>query len=263
MSRIWMLPALVLLLAAPALGHELKVLVSQPSVPEQPARTTVYLSWGHRLPVDDLVAAESIARYELITPANKTLALPVEGESLQARSVDLEQAGVYRAIATLKPAVYTFVIDEDGIRQLRRGPKTNIGGETIDKSFHSRQTGVALIVVGKPSAEPVTALGLAAEILPLDPPAKWAKDSLLRFRVLVEGEPAAGVTLEGQTLGADPDAKATISVETDTQGVASVRLNQTGMWVLKARAELPSAEKVRTQYDLESYTTTLSLGILP
>jgi hypothetical protein len=63
--------ASVVFVFASALGsqaHEIKALASQLVVEKPGAKTTIYLSWGHRLPVDDLIDAATLERYDLLTP---------------------------------------------------------------------------------------------------------------------------------------------------------------------------------------------------
>ncbi|HEY8503303.1 MAG TPA: DUF4198 domain-containing protein, partial [Gemmataceae bacterium] len=179
-QRVGLILGVALAVAPAGRGHELKVLASRPAAAVGD-RVTVYLSWGHALPVDDLVDGQTLQRYELLAPDGSTVKLPVQERSLQANPVVLEKAGVYRAVASRRPTVLTYVIGADGERQMRRGPKSGVKGEAVDHALRSRQFATAVVLAGQPGEEPVKAAGLPLEILPLDPPAAWRAGAELRF----------------------------------------------------------------------------------
>src|SRR5690606_17628734 len=96
-----------------ASAHEIKVLASR-LVTEPGSRDTVYLSWGHILPVDIPVDAEAIKDYRLHTPSGSVSYLAAEGHSLHANEVHVEEEGLYTAEVTRHPSIYTVVVDEHG-----------------------------------------------------------------------------------------------------------------------------------------------------
>ena len=59
-------------------AHDMKVFASQLAVPKAGDRTTVYLSWGHALPVDDLTDSKALERYDWLSPAGTVTALKVQ-----------------------------------------------------------------------------------------------------------------------------------------------------------------------------------------
>jgi uncharacterized GH25 family protein len=252
-----------LLAAAAAQAHELKVLASRLEAPEPGGKATVYLSWGHRLPVDELVDAAGLERYDLVAPDGTAAPLKKDGLSLQANAVSLQSTGVYQAVVCRRPSVFTYVIDAEGQRQMRRGPKTAVTEGKIDTAQRSRQCGKALIVVGRPGTEPVKPLGLPVEVVPLDPPSAWRERAALRFQVLLEGKPAGGAEVSARDIGFKPDDAWGAAVKADAKGEATVRVARAGTWVIKVSVKRPAAEAVRAQYDTESATATLALEVRP
>jgi uncharacterized GH25 family protein len=239
------------------------VLASNQAVAEAGGKTTVYLSWGHRLPVDDLVDTATLERYDLVSPAGQSAALKSSDRSMQANVVELKDAGVYQVAVSRKPSLITYVLDGEGKPQMKRGPKSDHAKDKIDSSMKSLQFAKALIVVGKPSGEPPAPLGQAAEIVPLDGPAKWSSGAALRFRVLIDGKPLPSTEVVARYVGFKPDNAWNYATTSDRKGEFSVKPSQAGTWVLKVRARRPAPAKARDQYDTESYTATLSLDVHP
>ena len=255
--------ALVLGLAAFASAHTIKVFASKQVVEEAGGKTTVYLSWGDRVPVDDLIDASALDRYDLLTPVNTTTALKKEELSLQTNVVELKDPGLYQVLVARKPATYTTIIDEDGKKQVKRGPKTAIKEGKIDSSLRSVQTGKSIILVGRNVTAAPKPAGLPVEIVPLDAPAAWKTGKAVRFQVLLDGKPLAGAEFKARPLGFKPDNAWSYATTTNRQGIATVYPNQVGTWIFNAHSKLPTAGATREQYDFDSYTSTLSLEIEP
>ncbi len=249
--------------AASLSAHELKALASHLLVTKAGEKTTVYLSWGHTLPVDELVDAESVERYELLLPAGKATPLQAAGRSLQTNVVELAEEGVAQVVVGRKPAVLTYVVDAEGNRVLKRGPKSAVTAGKIDYGMRSQQFAKALIVTGPPKGEAVRPVGQALEIVPADGPAQWRAGGELRFLVLLHGKPAASEQVLATYVGHRPDHAWPLAATTDRKGVATVRPDRAGTWVFKAQVRKPADGSVREQYDYEAYTATLALEIRP
>ena len=262
----WRLPAALLLtagLALPAVGHEIKVFASQQATPEPGAKATVYLSWGHRVPVDDLIDAATLDRYDLVAPDGSKTRLKADGTSLQANPVKLDQPGLYRAVVARKPSVHTYVFDADGNRVFKRGPKSGVTDGKIDTGIRSVQCGTALIVSGRSGDDAPAPVGLPVEIVPLDGPAGWAVGADVRFVVLIDGKPAAAAPVVARPIGFKPDDAWSYAVTADAKGEFAVRPDAAGTWVLKVNIQRPGPETLRSEFDQESFTATLTLDIRP
>ena len=257
------LSSLLFLLPSSSSAHEIKALASQLAVEKSGTKTTIYLSWGHRLPIDDLIDGTTLERYDLLTPSGAVAPLKRGDLSLQTNVVELKDAGTYQVLVGRKAGIYTYVLDEDGSRVLKRGPKTAVKEGQIDYALRSQQYAKALIVVGAPSAEPIKAAGLPVELVPLDAPSAWKNGATLRYRVMLHGKPLSAAEVTARYVGFKPDNGWCYATTTNRDGEVCVRPCQGGIWVLKVNSRLLARDAAREQYDFDSYTATLTLEIQP
>lgn len=246
-----------------AQAHDIKVLASRWYLPEGEAKTTIYLSWGHRLPVDDLIDASSLIRYDLVGPKGGTTPLAKADVSLQTNVMVLKEPGVHQAIVDRKSSIYTYVFDSEGTRQLKRGPKSAITEGKIDTASRYQQCAKALIVLGKPSDEAPKAIGQTFEIVPLDGPSKWTKNSAIRFRVLLEGKPVSAAEVTARYVGFRPDDAWGYATTSNRSGEFEIRPNHPGTWVTRVHVQRLTQGKLREEYDFDSFTATLSFEVRP
>jgi len=257
------LSSLCLLIPSNISSHEIKVLASQLAIEKAGAKTTIYLSWGHRLPVDDLIDGTTLERYDLLAPGGTIMALKKSELSLQENVVEVKEIGVYQVLVGRKAGIYTYVFDEENNRLLKRGPKNAIKDGKIDYALRSQQFAKALIVVGPAATELLKPAGLPIEITPLDSPAAWKSGQTLRFKVLLEGKPLSAADVTARYVGFKPDNACCYATTTNRDGEARVRPCQGGTWVLKVYSRHLAREEARQQYDFDSYTATLTLEIQP
>lgn len=265
MTRFLLGSAIAAALALQSAAHEIKVFASQQAAPEPGTKATVFLSWGHRVPVDDLIDAATLDRYDLIAPDGTAAPLKAADTGLQANAVEFKHAGLYRAVVSRKSSVFTYVYDTDGNRVLKRGPKTAVTEGKIDTATRSVMAGTALIVVGKPGDDAPKPVGLPVEVTPLDGPAKWGANADLRFQVLVGGKPVVNPypVVEARYVGFKPDNAWCYATTANKDGVATVRPDRAGTWVVKVNVKRPAPEASRSEFDTESFTATLTLEVRP
>jgi uncharacterized GH25 family protein len=254
---------LILAVAGTANAHEIKAFASRQTLPDGGGKTTVFLSWGHRVPVDELVDAAPIERYDLIAPNGTVAALKKDGVSLQANAVEVKDTGVHSVIVTRKPSMYTYVLGDGDERQLKRGPKTEHAGVKVESGTKYLQAGKALIVVGKPGDAVPKPFGLPVEITPLDGPAKWVAGKDVRFQILLDGKPVPVAEVHARSVGFKPDDAWNFATESDRKGEFVVRPDKAGTWVVKVTVKKLTQGKTRDEYDFESFTATLTLEVFP
>lgn len=262
MARLLLLTA-ALVVTSTLHAHEIKVLASNQAVSAAGGKTTIYLSWGHRLPVDDLVDATTLARYELVDPAGQATALKAAEKSLQTNVVELKSEGAYQVAVARKSSLYTYIVDEEGNRQLKRGGKSAQSGAKVDSATKSLQCAKAIILVGKATEKPVAPARLPIEIVPLDPPSRWTSAGTLRFRVLLEGKPLSTAEVVARPIGFKPDNAWNYATTSNREGEFTIKPSQGGTWVVKVHTRNLAPVKARDEYDFESYTATLSLEVAP
>ena len=166
--------------AATARAHDMKVMASR-LVTATGETDTVYISYGHILPVDAQIDGDTLDDYSLKTPSGSVVYLK-EGVSLHANEVHVEEDGVSKAVATRKPAVYTEVVDGKGNHTHIRGPKTSVKEGTVDHAeLQSHQFSKALLVSGTKVDKAVEPLGHELEIVPMEAPfhlAHWPRPAI-------------------------------------------------------------------------------------
>ena len=253
---------IVLAQAATALAHDMKVLASR--LVTAPGETdTVYISYGHILPVDSQIDGDTLDDYSLKTPSGSVVYLKKEGVSLHANEVHVEEDGVYQAVATRKPAVYTEVVDAKGNHTHIRGPKTSVKQGTVDHALQSHQFSKALLVSGTKADKAVEPLGHELEIVPIEPPSAWRNGRDVQFQVLFKGKPLRSGDLVARPIGFKPDNAWSYATSTGTKGVATIRPSQSGTWSCAVRTQQPAGRDRQAEFDYDSYTATLVLEIKP
>jgi uncharacterized GH25 family protein len=251
-----------LTMACAGQAHEMKVLASRLAVTKAGDRTTVYLSWGHVLPVDDLTDSKALERYERVSPDGEVIALKSEGVSLQVNVVEVKEEGVHQLIAARKPATFTFVKDAEGNRTFKRGPKSLVKEGEVDYGMREQQFAKALIVVGPPKAEAVKPSGLPIEIVPVEGPSRWRGGRTLHFRAVCGGKPLAHEQVLATYVGFRPDDAWCFAGETNEEGTVAVPV-KAGTWVLRVERRKPARGKDRDEFDYDALTATLALEVRP
>jgi uncharacterized GH25 family protein len=266
MTKIGLLVAMTALALAslsPGHAHEMNVFASKLAVPKAPDRTTVFLSWGHALPVDDLTDSKALERYDWLSPTGKVTALQHEGVSLQTNLVEVKDEGVCQVIAARKPFVSTFVLDDKGGRIFKRGPKSAVTEGTVDYAVRDQQFAKALIVVGTPKAEAVEPAGLPIEIVPVEGPSAWRSGGVLRFRAVCGKKPLPHQELLATRVGVRPQGTWCFAAATDDEGIVFVPVKEAGTWVLRVERKKLAAAKDRDEYDYDTLIGTLVLEVQP
>lgn len=244
-------------------AHELKVFASRPMLPEGGGKSTIFLCEGHRVPVDELLEARTIDRYDLVSPAGMKSTLKTSGLSIQANVVELREAGVHTVVASRKPGVWTYILDGRGERRLMRGSKRDHAGEPIETSTHYSEFAKTLVVVGKPGEVAPKAAGLAVEIVPLDGPARWLAHRDIRFQVLQDGKAVPIVPVVARQVGFKPDDAWSYATETSKKGEFSIRPDRAGTWIVGIEYRTLMRDDRRDEYDFASFATTLTFEVLP
>ncbi|RUL82810.1 DUF4198 domain-containing protein [Tautonia sociabilis] len=258
--------ALLLSIAGAAQAHSTRVIATRPVV-EPGRKTTVFIGWGHLLPVDELVAAEDMAAYRLHPPSGSATALTLSGRSLQANEPTLEEPGVYQVEATRKPSIFTAYTKADGSRSFEPLPKDEVDlpeGAKLDLSARSVQCAKALILCGPDApAGPIAPLGHPLEIVLESTPGPkgFSPDEPVRARVLFHGDPVAGIKVFAASTSLNPSGAAETSVETDSEGRVSLDLYEPGTWVLEAYHNVDAPEEFRTSFDSDSFLATFSIPV--
>jgi uncharacterized GH25 family protein len=262
-ARIILAATLILAPTLRAPAHSIGVMLNKTSA-KPGSKATVYLSWGHALPVDELIDGKDLEGYQVHAPSGSTTPLKVEGRSLQANEVTLDQEGIYQFSAARRPSVFSVVKGSDGKTSFLRLPKSEVTlepGSRIETSARSQMFAKAIAVVGEGGDRVPPKLGHTLEIVPLTGAGKLRLDETARFRVLFRDRPLAGVKVFATCVATNPDGTPTATLGTDAEGVVELTPADAGMWVLGVGHSLPAAGDVASQYDKESFWASLTIGV--
>lgn len=246
---------------ADARAHSLSIQLNHTSF-EPGRKATAYLSWGHALPVDELIDGKDIGSFEAISPSGSKAPLKLEERSLQANELKMEEQGLYQFVAERKTQVYTVVSAGEGKHAYLRAPKREAKlseGQKVLASMRSRMYAKAIAVVGEAPAAVPAALGHELEIVPLSKVSEFKADAPLRFRVLFQGKPLAKAVASAVPASGSADGPATLEV--DAEGVFTWTPDEPGPYTLSVNYKAQAEESLRADFDNESYVATLTLGI--
>ncbi len=248
--------------AATARAHDLRVLVAR-MMAAPGEEDTVYVSYGHALPVDQPIDADWLQDYHVKTPSGSVLTMVKEGTSLQSNVIHVEEQGVYQAVATQKPAVWTEVVDAKGVHAHVRAAKKSVKEGTVEDAMLIKKYAKALMISGPETTTATEPLGHELEIVPTEPSADWKAGRDLHFKVYYRGKTLPSADLVATYIGFKPDAAWCYATTADTKGSAVVRPQQAGTWVLRVKTTRPAAREKREEYNTEVITATLVLEIRP
>ncbi|WZO99308.1 DUF4198 domain-containing protein [Isosphaeraceae bacterium EP7] len=266
MFRNVLLPMLLVvtpLLAAQA--HTLRVLVTRP-VSVKGFKSTVYLSYGHLLPVDELIPGNEVGAYLIHAPDGSTKPLETSGTSLHANEVSFDQPGLYQLAVTRLPITYVAYTDASGAARFARLPKDQFKlpeGAKLTASARSYQFSKAVVLNDLTESKATPALGHALEIVVEGKPTKdgYSADESVRARVLFKGKPLAGVKLSAASTSRNPDGIPEVAGETDSEGRVALDLPEPGTWVLDVLHLIESSPDVRASYDNERFVATMAIPV--
>lgn len=257
--------ALAVAAVVPASAHTLRVLVTRP-VPQEGFKTTAYLSYGHLLPVDELIPAEEVGAFQIRTPSGSVKPLEKPGKSMHANDVHFDEPGLHQIEVVRKPIIYVSYTEASGKLGFMRLPKTEAklpAGAKLTTSARSHQFSKAVVLNNIPEGPPTPALGHALEILVEETPGKtgYSADRPVRARVLFKGKPLANAKLSAASTSRNPDGIPTISGETDSEGRVALDLVEPGTWVLDVLHIIESDPEDRAAFDNERYVATVSIPV--
>lgn len=255
--------ALCVSLTAPIEAHTLAVILTKTQAPEN-SKATVYMAWGHLLPVDELVNAEDIASYRVHGPSGETKDLKLDPRSLQANEVVFEKSGVHQVEASRKTGVFTFVKKGDGKTAFMRVPKSEVKlepGSTIVRSMRSQMYAKAIAICGEAGEKPAAALGHRLEIVPVTAPKNFLIDKPITMKVISDGKPLADAAVQIACLRTHSDGTSTTQAKTDANGQFEFTPAETGLWMISVNHSEKATGEDAKSFDTDSFVATLTLGI--
>lgn len=227
----------------------------------------IQIGFGHHFPasrLDEAVRPGMVQEVSVVGPDGNLVKL--EAQDLGKYALKVTAPGPYLVSVLMKPGFFSRVQGK-----MKRGSKKDLG--QVDKCMAFTMIGNAPLFVG-PSAKgaaPAPA-GQALQVVPLGDISQLKAGDTMRVKVMFQGAPLAGTTLKATYAGYQPSpealAKANKSdpglspkeaarqrmrrkmalmdvakVETDAQGVASIKLSAPGWWLLLLSHSVPYKDK--------------------
>lgn len=223
------------------------------------AHTKVFFGFGHTFPVADVLDKEKLVEFNLIQPGGVVKELEAEGGGFLVTPLVLKKEGGYIVSAATKQGFYTM-FEKNG--KIRHKIASMEGLENIVLSLYFENHTKALINVGD-SAEDAfaTPVGHTIEIVPLENPYLKRSGDLLQVQVLLNGEPARYCNVFATYVGFSSGEAYAWTSKTNSKGINSVKLLQSGQWIVKAVVRLPPSEEHKGKVLEEKYTATMSFQV--
>ncbi len=223
------------------------------------AMTRTYVGWGHHYPVDGLTDRSTFTDLTVTRPDGTSVPFALETEGISSATLREEMPGLYTVSAVRHPSINT-TYRKDGKLHKAKGPKTDFAD--VVSSVYSRQFATALWQVGAASPKAPRPVGHTLELVPLVNPYTDAHyGGTLPVQLLWEGRPVPATQITAVHAGFSAGDDMSQRILTDRNGIAYLRLDAWGAWLLKARVERPAQGAIAAQADTEVYYTSLTFAV--
>lgn len=225
------------------------------------AKTKIYVGWGHRFPVDSYVDAADFEEITLVKPSKASEQLVLETTGFASKQLNLKEEGLH-VIGIVRKEAYNTSYRENGKVVSVKGTKE--GRSDVVNSSHSQQFAKTLISAGKGSYANLSyALGHKLEIIPVDNPFKLENNrgGVMRVKVLLDGKPVPYVKVFGMYEGYSSKDAASSVVSTNSEGIAELRIDHWGTWILKTRVDREPLGEMRKKVNKESFFASLTFAV--
>jgi uncharacterized GH25 family protein len=218
--------------------------------PEVGETVDIEIGWGHKYlesRTDQEVKEETIKDISAVDPDGNIVELERKSPSLFQLKID--KPGVYLVTAGIKPGIFTTTPEgrKWANKKEVQHPLKCTAYEIIAKT---------LIVAGKNDRNLSTPTGQPIEVILLEDPSNLKIGDALPIKVLFEGKPLAGISLNAKYAGYDKETSDDghghgpgekhypAETKTDDQGEATITPETSGHWIiiLSHRTPYPDTE---------------------
>ena len=273
-SSAWWLTAALLAVGPLLAAHEFWVTPSGWVLPPG-GRATILANVGDQFPgANSFTTPDRIETIRLVGPGTDTVIPPPyrrEKDSLAADTQLPKAPGTYVGIVVVKPRVgeksgpvFQQHIAHQGLDDVRDYRAKHRETEKAVRERYSRYGKTLLRVgTGGSSTHVTTPVGLKIELVPQVDPTTLRAGSMLRVRLLLDGQPAANA-LVGAIYASARGTPETwpLTGRTDAKGDVEFRLQDAGPWLIRAvRTVRRTGETGDLAADWESYWASLSFQL--
>jgi len=157
------------------------------------------------------------------------------GKTKTVGECELDQSGTYRIEAFKPPTYWTRVVDGDAEKWLRKS-KDLVGDAKIVRSDQYWSKAVAYVTVEKVTTEPLASQNDLLELAPINHPNEIFAGTVFQARLFGSGTPMPDHPIKVFAEGSQAH-EATVTHNTDKEGLLSVKFDQPGRYLLVAQHE--------------------------
>lgn len=251
MKLIRLIPLFVFCLASVAQGHMLWLDPASQSL-RSGETTTIEIGWGHGYPGSEKIREESIEGVFAVDVNGRRT--PLERVAPARYRFTSRSKGNHTIVVTQKPGFMSTTPDGR-----RMGSRKEVGDAV--SCMHFAMSGKTVIDVGsgggKQGGQPL----LPFEIVPDGSLDKLKAGDELRMTLCLNGKPLPNVRIKAADKASAQGKSSSWSQETvsDARGVARIKLDARGQWLVTAHYEKPYQDAAVCDKDM--YLTTLTLSV--
>lgn len=246
------------LVTVQSLAHDFWIHSSSytPNMNKLGAIVSLYTGNGHIYPIDEVF--EGNAEFKIFQPDDKEKI--IEGKLLGYKEI-LKKEGTYIVSGKTNPAFWTQYLDEKGNKTWKSGTKEEL--KNIISSKQTNKFAKAILDVGEAKDKNYSKiLGHTLEIIPFQNPNKFIENTeYLTVKVLFKNEPLASSQIVGTYAGFSNKGDFCFSTITDQDGIAKIKLNHSGYWMLKTEYSEPAPKELQDKINEISYDATLTFQV--
>lgn len=273
MKTASLLPAAAFLaLALSASAHQLWIganrhLLSAGDASHDSPSATIYVSWGHRLPVDEPPGPARFDGVTLFAPGADPAPLAVATDGYHAATITFDRPGAWWFAAVAKPVFSTRVKKSDGKTAYLQVPRHAVPpGVTLSDSTLILDCAKTLVHVAGPGFDEShlqRRTGQRIELVPLKNPAALAPGESLPLQVWYQGKPYTGdsVEVKAEHAAASHVNGGLWSGETDSRGRIEVPLPAPGIWQLVVIVTEPAEGDLAAETNHIRHRATLTFEV--
>lgn len=229
--------------------------------PGRGAVTHLYMGWGHHYPADGFVNTDDFTDVSLVSPSGKKEALTLRKDGYGETKLTLSEEGLYLTAITRRTALNT-TYRENGKEIAIKGPKT--GHDDIVSSVYSQQFAKSVFLSGNSFTGDISRpIGHTLEIIPLTNPFALENNrgGRMKVKVLYKGKPLAFQKVRAMYEGYSKNDESSAYVSTNRDGIADIRINHWGAWVIKTRLDTTPSDELKDKVNTERYFASLTFFV--
>lgn len=191
----------------------------------------IEIGWGHKFPKDTVIEDKSLNHVYALGPKGMRITLKQKGPNL----FDFfpPEAGSYTVCADIHPGFLSKTTEGYKLQSKK-------GLDHAVSCFRYDIRAKAFVTVRNKSKTPFQAVGDPLEVLPQKDPGLSGKGDDLPVKIVFNGRPLCNADVHATYAGfSDRPNTFALTVKTDDQGVALIKILEKGAWLINVVHEVP------------------------